>query len=62
MVLAEFSFRKHRAIHILHFRPDKTFSLSVVSNTLRGELFRETVRVKTGQGNGFFTGSRCGFP
>src|SRR6266849_2028682 len=31
-----------RAIHILHNASGKEFSLPIVSNTLRGELFRET--------------------
>jgi hypothetical protein len=31
-----------RAIHILHNSSGKEFSLPIVSNTLRGELFRET--------------------
>src|SRR3977135_4243295 len=37
-----------RAIHILHNGPAKPFSFPIVSNTLRGELFRKTVRRRRG--------------
>src|SRR5882672_7688339 len=39
-----------RAIHILHNGPVKAFSLPIVSNTLRGELFRKTIRRRRGGG------------
>jgi hypothetical protein len=38
-----------RAIHILHNSVGKTFSLPTVSNTLRGELFREAIPEVTGR-------------
>src|SRR6266403_1816856 len=39
----EISLANLRAIHILHNASGKGFSLPIVSNTLRGQLFRETV-------------------
>jgi len=36
------NFDAYRSIHILHKRAGNPFSLPVVSNTLRDELFRET--------------------
>jgi len=42
-------FATFRVIHILHNCPGKSFSLPVVSNTLRGKMFRKTKR-KRGSG------------
>src|SRR6266403_5987249 len=46
----EISLANLRAIHILHNASGKGFSLPIVSNTLRGELFRETVFRGRGRG------------